>query len=560
MAWPADPTTTLDPAAAEDPTTPRGRRGVPPSRSGSPSRVRLRVVVLLLAALFALPLAFLVLQGLQLGEPVWSALTDPANLAPTLRSLALGAGVAVGTAVLGTACAWVVTRTDVPAPRVWAVLLALPLVLPSYIGAFTIQAALAPGGLTDEVIGVSLPAVEGYWAAATILTLLTYPYVFLLVAARLRQLPSNLEESARLLGHSPTSIFRRVVLPQVSPAILAGSLLVFLYAVSDFGLPQLLRYDTLTRVIFGNLLDRPTSTALALQLGVLALLTAALERGAAGRLRAGVGRGPSRGRVGLRWQLGRRRPLAVLGLAGVVVAALVGPMTVLVYWAGRGLLASTERAGSVLAEPAQLLAPVLGSASAGLLAAGVATVVGLPIAFLTARHRGRSAEVASGLVVTGFALPGLIIALSLSFFVLRGPGLVAGLYQTLPLLVIAYVIHFGAQSLRASQVAVAALPTDVVDAARTLGAGPLRRLVRVELPMMAPSVLAGGGLVLLSTLKELPATLLLSPAGFRALATEVWAATNDAFWAEASVLALILVALSGILTWLLVLRRADALA
>ena len=143
---------------------------------------------------------------------------------------------------------------------------------------------------------------------------------------------------------------------------------------------------------------------------------------------------------------------------------------------------------------------------------------------------------------------------------LRGPAVVAGLYQTLPLLVLAYVIHFGAQSLRASQVAVQALPTAVIDAARTLGAGRLRRLVRVELPMMAPSVLAGGGLVLLSTLKELPATLLLSPPGFRALSTEVWAATNDAFWADASVLALILVLLSGVLTWLLVLRRADALA
>ena len=125
---------------------------------------------------------------------------------------------------------------------------------------------------------------------------------------------------------------------------------------------------------------------------------------------------------------------------------------------------------------------------------------------------------------------------------------------------IAYVVHFGAQSLRASQVGVEALPDSVVEAARTLGAGRFRRLVRVELPMMLPSVLAGGGLVLLSTLKELPATLLLSPPGFRALATDVWAATQDAFWAEASIVALVLVLLSGVLTWLLVLRRTDALA
>jgi iron(III) transport system permease protein len=145
--------------------------------------------------------------------------------------------------------------------------------------------------------------------------------------------------------------------------------------------------------------------------------------------------------------------------------------------------------------------------------------------------------------------------------VLRSSALVASvLYQTLPLLIVAYVIHFGAQSLRAAQVAVAAVPDDVLEVSRTLGARRLRRLWRIELPLMAPSLLAGAGLVLLSVLKELPATLLLSPPGFRTLATDVWSATSDAFWAEASVVSLVLVALSGLLTWFLVLRRTDALS
>ena len=534
--------------------------GAPRTAAGDTGGRGLRVGSLALAAVFALPLLFLVQQSWALGAPVVEALTDPSNLAPLWRSLVLGASVALTTSVLGTACAWLVARTDLPGARAWGIMLALPLVLPSYIGAFTIQAALAPGGLTDEVLGLSLPAVEGFWAALAILTLLTYPYVFLLVVARLRQLPANLEESARLLGTSPATIFRRVVLPQVTPAILAGALLVFLYAVSDFGLPQLLRYDTLTRVIFGNLLDRPVSSAFALQLGVLALLTAALERAATSRLRGLDRQSSVRGRTGLRWAMGRRRLLGLLFVAGVTTAALVGPLVVLVYWAVRGLSAGSTRASSVLSDPSQLLSPLLGSATAGILAAVVAAVVVLPIAFLTVRRRGRAADTANGLVITGFALPGLIIALSLSFFVLRGPSVVAALYQTLPLLVIAYVVHFGAQSLRASQVGVEALPDSVVEAARTLSAGRFRRLVRVELPMMLPSVLAGGGLVLLSTLKELPATLLLSPPGFRALATDVWAATQDAFWAEASIVALVLVLLSGVLTWLLVLRRTDALA
>ncbi|MGI9017038.1 MAG: ABC transporter permease [Euzebya sp.] len=509
---------------------------------------------------FAAPVLFLVVEAASFGRPVWTAITDPDNLAPLGRSLLLASTVAVATAVLGTACAWVVTRTDLPLARLWAVVLALPLVLPSYIGAFTLRAALSPGGLTDQLIGISLPTVEGFWAAWAIMTLLTYPYVYLLVAARLRQLPANLEESARLLGRRPPDIFRRVIAPQILPAILAGALLVFLYAVSDFGLPQLLRYDTLTRVIFGNLLDRPVSTALALQLGLLALLIAASERAALGRMVRGGTATLVRGHSGLRWPLGRLRLPTLAFTTAVATAALIGPMTVLLYWAGRGILGGSSRSSSVIADPAQLLSPVLGSATAGILAAVAATIVVLPVAFLTARHRGRAADSANALVVTGFAMPGLIIALSLSFFVLRGPGLVAGLYQTLPVLVIAYVVHFGAQSLRAAQVAVAGVPDSVLEVSRTLGAGRVRRLIRIELPMMTPSLLAGAGLVLLSALKELPATLLLSPPGFRTLATDVWSATSDAFWAEASVLSLVLVAVSAILTWLLVLRRTDALS
>lgn len=534
-------------------------RVVVPRRNGSVTIVR--VVGLVIAVGFAAPIMFLLQQSVLLGSPMLEAFRDPLNLGPLGRSVLFAVSVSATTALLGTAAAWIVTRTNLPLARLWAVVLALPLVLPSYIGAFTLQAALSPGGLTDQVVGLSLPVVEGFWAAWAIMSLLTYPYVYLLVAARLRHLPANLEESAQLLGRTPRAIFRLVVLPQIVPAVLAGSLLVFLYAVSDFGLPQLLRYDTLTRVIFGNLLDRPVSTALALQLGMLALLTTALERGAARRMSGAGAVAVHQGRGGLQWPLGRWRLPVLLATAGLAVAALVGPMTVLVYWAVRGIANGTTRAGSVIADPGQLIAPMLGSASAGILAAAFATLVVLPVAFLTARQRGRSAEAANALVVTGFAIPGLIIALSLSFFVLRSSALVASvLYQTLPLLIVAYVIHFGAQSLRAAQVAVAAVPDDVLEVSRTLGARRLRRLWRIELPLMAPSLLAGAGLVLLSVLKELPATLLLSPPGFRTLATDVWSATADAFWAEASVVSLVLVALSGLLTWFLVLRRTDALS
>ncbi|HTI32462.1 MAG TPA: ABC transporter permease subunit, partial [Miltoncostaea sp.] len=118
----------------------------------------------------------------------------------------------------------------------------------------------------------------------------------------------------------------------------------------------------------------------------------------------------------------------------------------------------------------------------------------------------------------------------------------------------------GALALGPARVAVTSVPRRLDDAARTLGRGRVSRLVTVELPLMAPGLAAAAGLVLLSAMKELPVTLLLAPAGFPTLATRVWSAAEDAFWADASLAALVLVALSGVLTWLLVVRRERAFA
>jgi iron(III) transport system permease protein len=161
-------------------------------------------------------------------------------------------------------------------------------------------------------------------------------------------------------------------------------------------------------------------------------------------------------------------------------------------------------------------------------------------------------------VFGGFALPGLVVALALAYWTLQTPGPLATLYQTLPLLITAYVLHFGALALGPAQVAAAGVPDRMHDAARTLGRGRLRRLISIDLPLMAPGLIAGAGLVMLSVMKELPATLLLAPAGFPTLTTRIWSAAEDAFWADASIASLVLVAISGLLTWLLVVRRDTA--
>jgi len=188
-----------------------------------------------------------------------------------------------------------------------------------------------------------------------------------------------------------------------------------------------------------------------------------------------------------------------------------------------------------------------------------ATAAALPLAVLSVRHRSRVSWAIDLVVVSAFALPGIVIALAIVFWAVRAP-LLSALYLTFPLLIAAYVIHFGSQALRASQVAVSGVPVRLHDAARSLGAGRLRRLLSVDLPLMRSGLAAGTGLVLLSTMKELPATLLLAPIGFQTLATRVFDRTESLFYAEAGLAALVLLALSALLTWLLTIRRMERLA
>jgi iron(III) transport system permease protein len=530
----------------------------------SDARVRSRWVTAAasgVALVFATPFLYLLVRNLRDPGAAVSALSSGDAWGPLGRSVLLAVLVSASATVVGAGAAWLVARTDVPGARAWRVLLPLPLVMPSFIGAFVLVAALAPGGLLEAALrplGVGrLPGIGGLAGSFLVLTLFTYPYVYLPARARFRRLAPSLEESARLLGRGSWSTFWRVVVPQSRGAILAGTLLVFLYSVSEFGVVQLMRYDTLTRSIYATrFLDPPRSFALSLQLGLLAVAVVVAERVVArgGRLDRQDSQRDHRAMV---LSLGRWRGPALAFLTGLVGSALALPVGVLTWWAVRGAARGATSATGGFGDVPGLARSVLNTSFVSLAAAAVAVVAVLPVAYLIVRRRGTGAAAANAVVVGGFALPGLAIALSLVALSVDAPGPLAALYQTIPLLVLAYVIHFGATALRTAQVAIAGVPRRVEDAARTLGAGRFDRLRRVELPMMLPGLLAGAGLVLLSSMKELPATLLLAPAGFQTLAMKVWTATESAFFADASLAALVLVVLSGVLTWLLVIRRGD---
>ena len=243
--------------------------------------VPLTLAATVVAALASLPLVYLLVRGVGGGADAWEILTRDQTIGLVLRTVVLVGSVAAGAAALGLALAWLTVRTDMPRRRTFGLLCALPLVIPSYVMALALIAALGPGGLSSELWGGQGSAwLFGYRGATLALVLATYPYVYLLVSAALRRQDPALEEAARSLGRSRWAAFREVTLPTLRPALAAGAVLSALYALSDFGVVSLMRHDVLTRAIFQqyrSLFDRDPAAVLGLVLVALTAVILVLE-------------------------------------------------------------------------------------------------------------------------------------------------------------------------------------------------------------------------------------------------------------------------------------------
>jgi len=502
-------------------------------------------------ALVCLPLAYLVVRVVEGGSDAWGVLGRARILDLVGNTVLLVVLVTGAALVLGVPLAWLVARTDVPGRRFWGVAAALPLVIPSYVAALALLAAFGPRGFLQQVLegpfGVErVPEIYGLPGAVLALTISTYPYVYLLAVAAFRDLDPALEEASRSLGRSRAETFRRVTLPVLRPSLGAGALLVALYTLSDFGAVSLMRYSSLTRAIFvqyRSLFDRTPAAVLSLVLVILTAVVLLLEHRARGRVRyhrqsPGAARTPQRVRLGAwRWP--------ALGFcAGVVGFALALPLAVIGYW--------LERAVSLGRDLDDAWWPALNSVLASGVTAGIAVLAALPVALLAVRYPSGWSRALERLSYSSNALPGIVIALSLVFF---GANYAGFAYQTLGLLVFAYVVRFFPQAVAGSHSALLAVDPRLEEAARGLGKSPRRAFLSVTAPLVAPGLLAGAALVFLSTMKELPATLVLAPIGFETLATEVWTATTVAAYSRAALPALLLVLFSAPFVYLLTLRR-----
>lgn len=507
---------------------------------------------LLVGLAMLLPLAYLVLRGVGASEQAWGLLLRPRTAYILGRSVLLMVIVTAASVLLAVPLAWLTLRTDLPLRRVWSVLTALPLVVPSYVGAFLMVSALGPRGLVQQVFGAPLgierlPDIYGLPGAAITLTLLCYPYVLLTVRGAMSNLSPALDEAARGLGYGQWATLFHVTLPQLRPAMAAGGLLVALYVLSDFGAVSLMRYETFTWAIYlqyQSAFDRSIAAVLSLVLVALAAAVLLMEGYSRGRLRYyQSGRGVSRAQPVVR--LGRWRWPALALCAAVVLAALVMPMAVLGYWLVRGLASG---------EPLLLLWYALrNSVYVSGLAALAAAACSVPVAVLVVRYPGLFSRAIEGASFVGYALPGIVVALALVFF---GANYATPAYQTVWLLVFAYLVLFFPVALGAVRATLVQVSPRLEDAARSLGRTPLETLLTITLPLVRPGILAGAALVFLVTMKELPATLVLGPLGFKTLATSIWSASSEAFFAQAAAPALMLILMSSVPMAFLYMREA----
>ncbi|OGO35323.1 MAG: hypothetical protein A2W35_22090, partial [Chloroflexi bacterium RBG_16_57_11] len=441
---------------------------------------------------------------------------------------------------------WLTERTDLPGRRALRWLLALPLAIPAYIGGMVYLTLLRPrGGLIPQALEdlfgqqVATPSPLGFWGAAFILTLFTYPYVYLLSGAALRSLHASMEEAARTLGRTAWGTFWQVTLPSIFPGVMAGALLVALDILAEYGTVALLRYETFSSAIFVQLAgryDRSSAAVLSSVLVGLAMILLWAELWIRGPRR--FTQMESNWRPARRVALGRWRLPAIFFVAGVAFFSLAAPLGVLVVWSFQAftdgqVLEAVFRTGSQ-----GLGSFVWNSLWTSLLAAALAVTLSVPVALFSIRSPSRVSRFVSRFCQVGYAIPGVVIALSLVLLVNR---LLPFLYATPLVVVMAYVLRHMPQATRSSEAALYQLSPTFEEAARSLGRTPQQTLIQVTLPLILPGLLAGGSLVFLTSLKELPATLLLRPPGFDTLAVRVWVWATDGFYIQAAPAALVLV-------------------
>ena len=530
---------------------------------------RINVPQILMAAglvgLFAaIPLAYIIVRALGAEAEAWNRLLQVRMWILLRNTLLLAVTVTIGSTVIGVGTAWLTERSDLPGRKIFRWLLAMPLAIPAYIGGIVHLTLMRPRGglfpkLLEDLTGISMPGFNplGLWGATFILVLFSYPYIYLLSAAAFRSLNASIEEASKTMGRSTRQTFWQVVLPTLRPGIAAGMLLVALDVLAEYGTVALLRYETFTSAIFVQLagrFDRSAASILSGVLVVLAMLILWAELRVQGQRR--YTQMESQWRPAAAVSLGKWKYPALTLTLGVICLSLLVPVTVLAAWSLQALLSPEALNGVLRSGSRGFGSYTWNSLWTSAMAAFLAVQLTLPAAYLVARYPNRMSRFLSRICQVGYAIPGVVIALSLLFIVNRSFPF---LYATPLVVVIAYVLRHMPQAVRGSEAAIAQVSATLEEAGLMLGRTAKQTFFKVTLPLALPGMLAGAALVFLTSLKELPATLLLRPAGFDTLAVRAWIWAVDGSYVQAAPAALLLVLISAVpLTFLLHREKLSA--
>ncbi|GFD93665.1 iron ABC transporter permease [Alteromonas sp. KUL156] len=477
------------------------------------------------------PLALLIaLMALLPVGVLFSLAQDSAQLFDTHNLRVLGNTISlvvltiIGSVLIGVPLAFLTAYVQMPLKRFWLILLAAPLALPSYIGAFAMYFSFGRGGEIENVLGIATPPISGLWGSALVMSLYTYPFVMMTTRSSLLSLDASLVNAARTLGLTLGASLWRVVLPRVVNSVAAGALLAALYALSDFGTPAIMGFDTFTRVIFVeyNAFGLSQAAMLSLQLMVIVGLILFIESRIGG---AQERPGKHLSLFPARWQ----RNLMLLATMPVVTMAIVLPLAIFTLWLVREGTGGFE------------LSYAWNSAHASFIAAIVAVLLAIPVAH--AAIAGKAGRFMERITYFGFGVPGIVMGTALVYVGLK---YLPALYQTLSLLVMAYVLRFIPLAVGSVRSTAENIDSGLVKAARVLGASPREAFIRVTLPLTLRGMIAGAALVFLEAMRELPATLMLGPTGFETLATYMWRVYEAGYFGRAAVPGLLLVLLSGV--------------
>jgi iron(III) transport system permease protein len=507
------------------------------------------------ASVLAAPIAAVLLSLTRPAVDVWAHLWRTQLVELVLNTLALLAGVGAGTLMLGAGLAWLVVHHRFPGRRAFEWALILPLAVPAYVIGFAFLGLFEFSGPVQAFLRarvspqLALPELRSYWGVVLMMTLVFYPYVYLLARTAFREQGAATVETARSLGHTRRQAFRRVTLPMARPALAAGAAFAMMEALADFGTVSTYGYRTLTEAIYRvwyGMFDRAAAAQLAAVLLLFALGLLSLERASRGRARFTQThrRGAAIEPTTLR---GWRAGAATAACLAVLALAFLLPVGQLAVWA-----AEAFRAGRVSRTMPALLATTAVLAAT---AAALACLLALVLAYAGRLHPTAPVRLSGRFASMGYALPGSVVAVGVLLplawldhtvtpLVERAVGRPLGLLLTGSAvgLIAAYLVRFLAVSYQTVDASLAAIPPSLDDAARSLGTGTGATLRRVHLPLIRGGLGTALILVFVETMKEMPATLLLRPFGLDTLAVDIWERTSEAMWPEAALPALLIVA------------------